>query len=119
VTSPIRWQKQHRVRILIDPDLFVASPPARPAREMTLRQALDTLTKSTSGSAWRGVYQKPPASASAALPVRSLVTIVRTLDNLIPNTLDVENLASRRRVTLRTDLTATSLRAQVDGAFIS
>ena len=105
--------KRYDIRILIDPTLFVPTPPARPSTEQTLLQALDLLTRSIPDSAWRAVYQKPPTAASPTLSARSLAATMRLLDPMPPALLHLENAASRQSVTLQSDLTATEFPAKV------
>ena len=103
--------KRYDIRILIDPTLFVPTPPVRPSKEKTLIQALDLLTQSLSGSAWHVVYQKPPTAASPS--ARSLAVTMRLLDHMPPALLHLENAASQQSVTLQSDLTTTEFPAKV------
>ncbi|MCW3052329.1 MAG: hypothetical protein JWN14_1499 [Chthonomonadales bacterium] len=106
--------KQYDIRILIDPTLFVPTPPVRPSKEKTLIQALDLLTQSIPASAWHAVYQKPPTAASPTTPsARSLAVTMRLLDHMPPALLHLENAVSRQSVTLQSDLTITEFPAKV------
>lgn len=85
--------KIHNVRLLVDPQLFVATPPKAPAGE-TIAVALDGLVASLKNAAWRRVYVNQAQSGSAT--AKGLAESARSLDTLEQSGLVIENPVTKR-----------------------
>lgn len=90
--------KSHDTKIVVDPNLFVATPPKAPGDGLSLDQALDLLSAAIKGSSWRRVYLQQ--SGNNLVPTADkLANAVRTLDQLEHSGIVLENPATKKATT--------------------
>lgn len=104
-----RLAKRYKAQVLVDPAIFLFTPPVTPDKKLTLEAALDTLTPASLNLTWRRVYlQKTPAEKSdlRKLSTKAEMTAVavRALERTGASDLQLETPSEVSGGPLRTDL---------------
>ncbi len=92
-----------QVRIVVDPSVFVPSPPKEPAALTNPDAAVAALVSGLKDTSWRKVYMLQAEAAASQRPER-LAAMVRALDTLETGGLVLENPATRRAMSLQKNL---------------
>jgi len=95
--------KAHGIKIVVDPGLFVAAPPAEPKQAASAEAAVNSLVAPVKNCAWRKVYMMRN-EASSGIPAGRLAAMVRAIDILETGGLVLENPATRRAVSLQKNM---------------
>ncbi|NLH99992.1 MAG: hypothetical protein GX446_10955 [Chthonomonadales bacterium] len=91
------------VRIVVDPTVFVATPPKEPQILDTPEATVAAMVSGLKDVAWRKVYLMQSESTSGLRPER-LAAMVRALDMLETGGLVLENPATRRAISVQKNL---------------
>ncbi|NUQ70508.1 MAG: hypothetical protein HUU17_06760 [Chthonomonadales bacterium] len=93
----------YNVRLIVDPGLFIASPPTPPKEARSIEEALNMLLKGVTNSAWRRAYLGQAESSAGPNPAR-LAAMVRAIDSLETGGLVLENPTTRRAVSYQKNM---------------
>jgi hypothetical protein len=87
--------------LLLDPELFLALPPASPPADLPIEEALRTMTAPLSGIAWRKLYLTDAQlkSVKRTSGTEKLVAAVRALEHLESGDLALEDAATGSVIT--------------------
>lgn len=99
--------KRFRVRIVVEPGLWIAETPTMPATVLPLDQALDTLMEAVKSITWRRLYFTP--TTAAALPPKTVAGMVRTLERSYQTDLGIEGPAAQGTTLLKENKGSASL----------
>ena len=90
--------KQHEVRIVVDPSLWVPGKPKAPDQSLSLNAALDYLAGQVRKASWKKVYLK--GVQGVTIPADKLAESVRAVDAIEQAGLVVETPGTRRASTI-------------------
>lgn len=90
--------KRYSVRVVVDPALFIATPPKAPAENLSVEQAMSTLAVPLKDIAWRRVYFTQ-AQGNVVPAADRLAMAVRALDQVEQSGLVLENPTTKQATT--------------------
>lgn len=97
---------EHDVKVVVDPYLFIATPPVAPDKSLTVEKAMDALTRAGRELSWRRVYLSKQ-QAGVMPSAEKLAETVRAL-NLVEQTgIVLENPTTQKASTFLKDWNVT------------